>query len=106
MILVASGTLEWLAVGGFLTIAGALIKFRGWTFLLAGYDESASIPDDIVQVVAGNTFLRIGTVVFLFGILNAAMGIPTYLGFVIGGVILLAVLRLIHRLNTYSLSVP
>jgi hypothetical protein len=106
MIFVASGTLEWLAVGGFLTIVGALIKLRGWTFLLAGYDESASVPDDVVQDMAGNTILRVGIVVFLFGILNAAMGVPTYLGFVIGGVILLAVLRLIHRLNTYSPSEP
>ena len=106
MTLVASGTLEWLAVGGLLTVAGALIKFRGWTFLLAGYDENASIPDDVVEDVAGNTILRIGIVVFLFGILNAAIGVPTYLSFVIGGVILLDVLRLIYRLNTYSPSEP
>jgi hypothetical protein len=56
MAVLASKTVEWLVAGGLLTVLGGLIRFRGWTFLLAGYDETSRIPDDVVQQVAGNTF--------------------------------------------------
>jgi hypothetical protein len=94
--------LEWLGVGGLLTIVGALIKFRGWTFLLAGYDETSPVPDDVVQDVAGNTVLRVGIAVFAFGSLVSVMNLPSYLGVLVGAVIVLDVLRLIYRLNTWS----
>ncbi|WP_240728566.1 class I SAM-dependent methyltransferase [Halobellus limi] len=61
---VASKTVEWLVAGGHLTVLGALIRFRGWTFLLAGYDETSRVPDDVAQQVAGNTVLRVGIAVF------------------------------------------
>lgn len=48
MIEPSSSALPWLSAGSLLLILGVLIRFRGWTFLLAGYDGSSSIPDDVV----------------------------------------------------------
>ena len=48
MIELSSGALEWLGVGSVVALAGALIRFRGWTFLVAGYDASSPLPDDVV----------------------------------------------------------
>jgi hypothetical protein len=94
---------EWLASGALVTILGALIKFAGWTWLLAGYSESTSpVPDDVVQDMAGNTILRIGIAVFVFGILASVLDPPSYLTLVVVTVIVVAVLRLIYRLNTWS----
>lgn len=102
MIELSSSALEWAVVGCLLTIAGALIKFRGWTFLLAGYDESSSIPDDVVQNVAGNTILRIGIAVLAVGVLESTMRPPPSLGVLVGTAIALDVLRMVYRVNTWS----
>ncbi|WP_324761103.1 DUF3784 domain-containing protein [Haloarcula montana] len=93
---------EWFVVGTLLATVGVLIKFREWTFLLAGYDGTSPVPDDVVQDVAGNTIIRIGVAVFVVGILQSVTNPPSYLGFLIGVGIVLAVLRLVYRLNTYS----
>jgi hypothetical protein len=98
----SSGAFEWLAVGVFLTFTGALIKFRGWTFLLAGYDETGETPDDVVQDIAGSTALRVGLAAFAIGILVSVTNPPSYLGVLVGAGIVLAVLRMIYRLNTWS----
>jgi len=50
-----SMALQWLGVGVLLLTAGALIKSRGWTFLLAGYDAMSPVPGEVVADVAGNT---------------------------------------------------
>lgn len=102
MIELSSGTLSWFAAGILLLILGVLIRFRGWLFLLAGYDESASVPDDVIQNIAGNTVLRISIAAFVVGTLMSLMNPPSYLGALVGGVIVLDVLRMIYRLNTWS----
>jgi hypothetical protein len=95
--------IEWLTSGVAVTVLGVLIKFAGWTWLLAGYSESTSpVPDDVVQDMAGNTILRVGIAVFVFGVLASVTTLPSYLELVVGAVILLAVLRLVYRLNTWS----
>jgi len=96
------GGLEWLAVGGLLTVAGALIRFRGWTFLLAGYDGTAPVPDDVVREVAGNTVLRVGIPVLAVGVLAAVTTPPSYLGPLVGAAVVLDVLRMIYRVRTWS----
>lgn len=93
---------EWLGVGAVLVVAGALIKFRGWTFLLAGYDETSPVPDDVVADVAGNTVLRIGLAGLALGVVIAVADTPSYLPLVFSAVILLAVARLLYRLHTYT----
>lgn len=60
MLELSSTSIQWLGVGSLLAIAGALIKFRQWTFLLAGYDNTSPVPDDVVAEIAGNTVPRIG----------------------------------------------
>jgi uncharacterized membrane protein YeaQ/YmgE (transglycosylase-associated protein family) len=52
--------------------------------------------------MAGNTILRVGIAVFVFGVLASVTTLPSYLELVVGAVILLAVLRLVYRLNTWS----
>jgi len=97
--------LEWLASGLVVTALGALIKFAGWTWLLAGYSESTSpVPDDVVRDIAGNTILRVGIAVLLIGVVASIIELPPHLDTVIGAVIIVAVLRLLYRLNTWSLS--
>lgn len=105
MVAVDSLALEWVASGLLVTLLGALIKFAGWTWLLAGYSEStSSVPDDVVQDIAGNTILRIGIAVLVVGVLASVTELPPYLDLIVGAVIVLAVLRLLYRLNTWSPS--
>ena len=98
----SSAAPEWLAVGVLLTIAGGLIRFGGWTFLLAGYDETSPVPDDVVRAVAGNTVLRIGIAVFVVGALSSVADPPSHLGLLVGGIVVLDVLRMLYRVNTWS----
>lgn len=102
MLNVGTIAIEWLAVGVVLTVAGSLIKFLGWTFLLAGYDETSSVPDEVISDMAGNTVLRIGLATIAFGIIASVVDIPSYLPLVFELVILIAVLRLLYRLHTYA----
>ncbi len=97
-----SEALQWLAVGLLLTVLGALIRFRGWTFLVAGYDETSPVPEDVVASVAGNTVLRIGLAAVALGALIALTDVPSYLPLVFAAVIVVAVARLIYRLRTYT----
>ncbi|RLM63377.1 hypothetical protein [Halorubrum sp. Atlit-26R] len=94
---------EWLAAGGVVVVLGVLVKFVGWTWLLAGYNESTSpIPDDAVRDMAGNTLLRVGIAVIALGGLASVTEVPSYLDLVLQAVILVAVLRLLYRLNTWT----
>jgi hypothetical protein len=102
MLGIPSGAVGWLGAGALLVVMGALIKYRGWTFLVAGYDETASIPDDVVANVAGNTVLRIGIAVVVVGVVNVVTSPPSYLSLLVAGGIVLATARLVYRLNTYT----
>lgn len=95
--------LEWLAAGAVVTTLGALIRFAGWTWLLAGYSESTSpVPDDVVRDVAGNTVLRIGVALLVLGLSAVVWEPPGSLDLIVGAAILLAVGRMLYRLNTWS----
>jgi hypothetical protein len=96
------GSIEWTAVGTVLTAVGALIRFGGWTFLIAGYDESTALPEDVATSVVGNTVLRLGVAVIAFGVLTAVTSLPEYAVSLLGVVILAAVVRMLYRLNTYT----
>ncbi|GAA0208360.1 hypothetical protein [Halobaculum roseum] len=94
---------EWLASGAVVTLLGALIRFAGWTWLLAGYDEStSSLPDDVVGEMAGNTVLRVGVAVLAVGALASVTDPPSSLTVLVGAAILLDVGRLLYRLNAGS----
>lgn len=98
------GTLavEWFAAGTLLVVLGGLIRFAGWTFLLAGYDQTSSVPDNVVANIAGNTILRVGLATFGFGAIATYLDPPSYLPVIFEVIILLAIVRLIYRLHTYT----
>lgn len=96
------GAIEWLASGAVLVALGALIRFGGWTFLIAGYDESAPVPEEVAASMVGATVLRLGIAVVAFGVLAALSMLPPYAGLALGAVVLLAVGQLLYRLNTYT----
>jgi len=83
-------------------VLGALIRFAGWTFLLAGYDETSPVPDDVAQNVAGNTVLRIGIGVVVVGLIEVATTTPPFLGPLVSVAILVSVLRMLYRLRTWA----
>ena len=99
-----SAALQWLGVGVLLVILGGLIRFRGWTFLIAGYDETSPVPEDAAANIVGNAVLRIGLSAVALGVLIALTEIPSYLPAVFGIVIVLAVGRSLYRLRTYESS--
>lgn len=93
------GSIEWLAVGGLLTALGALIRFGGLTFLIAGYDETSSVPEDVAADVTGGTLLRLGGALVAVGVLAAVWTLPEYVGVLVGAAVVVAVGRMVYRLN-------
>lgn len=89
-------------VGVGVLFLGYLIKFRGWTFLLAGYDPNTVTDEDALADLAGGTLLRISIVIIVFGGLTAAGLTAPILEPIIAVVIIIAVLRLIYRSRRYT----
>lgn len=100
--MIGGGALEWVVVGTLLTLAGALIKFRGWTFLLAGYDSSSEVPDAVVADIAGSTVLRVGIATAALGVVMVRTDLPSTLRLLFGTAVVVAVLRMVYRVRTYS----
>ena len=44
--------IEYFGAAALLLVFGYLIRFREWTFLLAGYDETSPVPSDVAASVA------------------------------------------------------
>jgi hypothetical protein len=97
-----SVAVEWFAVGALLVALGALIKFRQWTFLIAGYDRTSSVPEEVAADLVGNTVLRIGVAAGVIGAFVTFTSAPSYLGTIFEVVVLVAVARLLYRLHTYT----
>lgn len=95
---------EWFGVGALLVALGALVKFRQWTFLVAGYDRTSPVPDEVVADVVGNTVLRIGLAAIGLGVAFTLVDPPSYLATIFEVAVLVAVARLLYRLHTYSPS--
>ncbi|WP_135820934.1 DUF3784 domain-containing protein [Halostella litorea] len=93
---------EWLASGALVVAFGVLVRFRNWTFLVAGYDESTAVPEDVVANVVGNMLLRVGIAVAAFGAVASYVDPPTYLATVVGVLVAVEAARTIYRLNTYA----
>lgn len=95
--------LQWLGAGALVTLLAVLVRVAGWTWLLAGYSKSSSaVPDEVVRDIAGNTLLRIGIALLGVGALAAVTDLPSSLGLLVSAAVVLAVARLIYRLNTWS----
>ena len=97
MFRLSPSALQWIGVGLLLVVLGGLIAFREWTFLIAGYDVTSSVPTDVAANVVGNTVLRLGLAAVALGVFAVITEVPPF-----GVVVLLAVARLLYRLRTYS----
>jgi len=94
---------EWLAAGAIVAMLGGLVKFVGWTWLLAGYSESTSpVPDDVVRDIAGNTLLRVGIAVTVVGVFASVIELPSYFGLLVEATILVAVMRMLYQLYSWT----
>jgi hypothetical protein len=94
--------IEWFAVGALLVVLGGLIKYAGWTFLLAGYDQTSAVPDEFVANVAGNTILRVGLATVAVGAIVTVADPPSFVLILFTVIVFLAVARLVYRLNTHA----
>jgi hypothetical protein len=91
-----------IVVGVGILILGYLIKFRGWTFLLAGHDPNNVTDEDALSDLAGGTVLRVGIVVLVFGGLVAAGLTTPILETAVAVAILIVVVRYIYRARKYA----
>ncbi|WP_435155524.1 hypothetical protein [Haladaptatus sp. DFWS20] len=67
---------------------------------------TSPVPKDVVADIAGNTVLRIGLASLALGAIITVASPPSYLPTIFEAVILLAVLRLLYRLHTYTPANP
>lgn len=89
-------------IGIGILVAGYLIKFRGWTFLLAGYDPNAVTDEEALADLAGETILHIGLAVIAFGGAVAAELTRPVVEGIFAVAILIAAGRLIYRARAYT----
>lgn len=93
---------EALLAGFGIALLGYLIKYREWTFLIAGYDASTEVPKSVAASIVGNLAIRVGIATMLFGVFAAVTSIPQAIAFAFSVLILVAVARAIYRLQTYQ----
>jgi hypothetical protein len=105
MISELSAVVGWFGVGGVLLAFAYLIKIREWTFLIAGYDGSVTVPQKIAATIVGNFLGRVGVASFVIGIITAipSSNIGTGgLSLVFAVVVAIDSMRVVYRLNTYE----
>jgi len=81
-----------------------LIKYRGWTFLVAGYDTTSPVSQEVVGDIVGTTVLRVGIATTALGALTTVTALPSTLRTSFGTLVLLAVFRILYRIRTRTLS--
>jgi hypothetical protein len=92
----------WFGVAALLVGLGALVRYRQWTFLIAGYDDTSPVPEEVAANVVGNLLLRVGLASAAVGAVAATVGASTLLVTVYTVAVLFAVARVVYRLNTYT----
>ncbi|AHG02271.1 hypothetical protein HALLA_20430 (plasmid) [Halostagnicola larsenii XH-48] len=93
---------EALLAGLGIFILGYVIKYREWSFLIAGYDASTEVSKSVAASVVGNLAIRVGIATMLFGVFAAGSSIPEAVAFAFAAFVLLAAARAIYRLQTYQ----
>jgi hypothetical protein len=91
-----------IVVGFGILILGSLVKYQGWTFLLAGHNPSNVTDEEAIADLAGGTLLGISLVIIVFGGLVATGFTPPILETVVTVVILIAVAQYVYRARTYA----
>jgi hypothetical protein len=102
MVTLDATALTWFGVAALLVGLGALVRFREWTFLVAGYDATSPVPEEVAANVVGNLLLRVGLASAAVGVVAATVGASTLLVTVYTVAVLFAVVRVVYRLNTYT----
>lgn len=102
MIELSSAAIEWISGGVLIALAGWLIKYRGWTFLVAGYDTTSSVSEEVIGDIVGTTVLRVGIATAALGVLMTGTPLPATLRTLFGVLVLLAVFRMLYRIRTQA----
>ncbi|EMA55667.1 MULTISPECIES: DUF3784 domain-containing protein [Halococcus] len=89
-------------VGLGVLVIGYLIKFRGWTFLLAGYDPTAVTDEAALADLAGGTIIRISLAIVVFGIVTAVGATSSLLETLFALAVLVAAVRLVYRIRKHT----
>lgn len=88
-------------VGIVVLITGYLIKYREWTFLIAGYDTSVDVPPAVAGDIVGSFTIRAGVAVVALGVITAVVTLSDLLVLILTGILVIGVIRVIYRLRTY-----
>lgn len=103
MVKVGSLAFGWLTAGIVTLVFGDLVKLADWRWLVAGYiGPPSTVPVAVVRVMAGNTLLRLGVAVTGIGVLASVIDLPSSFVYTSTAALILDVLRLLYRLNTWS----
>lgn len=87
-------------VGATILVVGYLIRFREWTFLVAGYDPGAGVDPEYVARVVGNTVIRVGLATLAVGVV-AAFGVTSpFVWAAFAVAVAIAVARTVYRVRT------
>ncbi|MBZ6495987.1 DUF3784 domain-containing protein [Natrinema longum] len=93
---------ETVLVGLGTVLLGYLIKYREWTFLIAGYDTSTDVPKGVAANIVGNLAIRVGVATIAFGLVAAGRSVPEAVALAFAAIVLLGAGRTIYRLQTYQ----
>lgn len=88
--------------GVVVVLIGYLIRFRQWTVLIAGYDASSPLADEVIADIVGSSLLRIGVATIAWGVLEALTTPPNYLGLIFAAAVLLEIGRVLYRIHTFT----
>lgn len=72
----SSTTTTWLATGTVVLLFAYLIRFQGWTFLIAGYDGTSTVSESAAATVVGNMLFRVAVGSFVVALLGAVGAVP------------------------------
>lgn len=89
-------------VGFALLALGLPIKFGQWTFLIAGYDESAAVPNSVIADLVGNFLLQVALVTLGFGYYLTQNSPDSWVALLFVVLVALGIWRLMYRLHSYE----
>ncbi|MFC7141178.1 hypothetical protein ACFQMA_15240 [Halosimplex aquaticum] len=88
-----------IATGVALVVVGYLVRFHGWTFLIAGFDRTSAADPDAVGDVVGSAVIRVGVAVGVVGGLTVAGHGSDVLDLALTAAVVLVVARTLYRVN-------
>ncbi|MFT4946917.1 MAG: hypothetical protein ACI8TL_001155 [Natronomonas sp.] len=89
-------------IGGLCVVLGVCMAVFKWTFLIAGYDDSAEIPEAVAGRMVGGFMVLIGVVTGGYGVVLTEYSPPDWVGLPLALFVLVATGYLVYRLNTYE----